>query len=67
MSYTPFCGNTPALPIETINEVSDGITLALDALNVGHPKRADLDEARRHLRFASRRVRKVIDTQQTED
>ena len=64
MANTPFCGNTPALPAETINEVSDGITLALDALSIDRPLRADLDEARRHLRFASRRVRKVIDLQQ---
>ncbi len=63
MTRNPFCGNAPALPYETVNEVSDGIALALDALDIDRPLRADLDEARRHLRFASRRVRKIIDSQ----
>lgn len=60
MTNNPFCGNTLALPYETIAEISDGVTLGIDALDGKRLSRRQIDEAAGHLRFAQCRIHDLI-------
>lgn len=56
MSKSPFSRGDLVLPFETFAELMDGLTLAADALDGERLHHRDIEEARRHLRFAQRRA-----------
>lgn len=64
MALQRFRANGGAVPAETIAEIHDGLTLALDALVGANVRRADVAEAKGHLRWALRRASTLVETNQ---
>jgi hypothetical protein len=61
MALKRFWANGKAMPAETISEISDGLALALDALEGANVRRADIAEAKGHLRWAQRRASMLLE------
>lgn len=64
MALQRFRANGEAVPAETIAEIHDGLALALDALDGANVRRADVTEAKGHLRWTLRRASTLVEATQ---
>ena len=60
MLHNPVCGIVPGLPGETLHEIHDMLSLALDATESPHGYTRPLREARSYMRTALRRTEKLM-------